>query len=312
MTKWTDVKDDPNFKKILDHGFVGLVEHSGSDEKICKAARVSYGAGTKTVRENRGLIRYLMSHQHMSPFEMPDITFHLKIPIFVMRQLVRHRTASLNEYSARYSELSDEFYLPDIENIKPQSKTNNQGRSGELSEDDAYMAHKLMGTAFEYSYATYQALLGKDGDIDAGWSDEFPEEGIARELARTVMPVSGYTEVFFKQDLRCLLHMIALRADSHAQHEIQVMANAMYELIKPLYPATCEAYEDYVRDGMKLSSMDKNLMEEVIKISNLKNISFADAYKDISSRYDTETVFIDQFRMSKRELTEFKKTFKLI
>jgi thymidylate synthase (FAD) len=307
MTIQTEVANDPNYITVLDHGFVGLVDHIGSDEKICRAARVSYGEGTKTVRENRGLIRYLMRHKHTSPFEMADVTLHLKLPIFVMRQLVRHRTSSLNEYSARYSVLTDEMYIPNLENIKPQSKVNNQGRAGELSEADAQTAQHIIKRATSNAFDAYKTLLGDaPDDVYGEFSDEFPEEGVARELARTVMPVAGYTELYWKQNLHNLFHMLKLREDPHAQWEIQEFARAIYKLIKPLFPAACEAYEDYMRDAISLSGMEKNLLRDIILDSNDLSVSFNAALEYAIERHGDEAGMLEHYRMSKRELAEFK------
>lgn len=304
MTTAIEIENDPKYVRILDYGFVGLVEHSGSDERICRSARVSYGEGTKSVRENRGLIRYLMRHQHTSPFEMGDVVLHLKIPIFVMRQLVRHRTSSLNEYSARYSVLSDEMYIPSLENIKPQSKANNQGRAGELSAFDATIAQQTIKDSTTASYAAYQELLGNA----EYWSDEFPEEGIARELARTVMPVAGYTELYWKQNLLNLFKTLKLREDNHAQWEIQECARAIYKIVQPLFPSACEAYEDYMRDAVSLSSMERDLLRDVIKTSNENQLSFNGAYDKLVQEADGENKLIEDYRLSKRELIEFKQT----
>lgn len=309
MTTWNDVKDNPNFIKVLDHGFVGLIDHMGNDQAIVQAARCSYGTGTKSVREDRGLIRYLVKHKHTSPLEMCEVKLMIKLPIFVMRQLVRHRTSSLNEYSARYSVLTDEMYIPQLENIKPQSKTNKQGRAGELSEHDATHAQALIAQSTKDSFKVYQQLLGEEPYV--GFSEEFPEEGIARELARTVMPVAGYTELYWKQNLHNLFHMLKLREDSHAQWEIQEFARAIYKLIKPIYPAACEAFEDYIRDAKTLSGMEVELLQALITRSNEFDLSFAEAFDHIQAQFETETELLDHFRMSKRELGEFKTTFKL-
>jgi thymidylate synthase (FAD) len=311
MTTQAEVVNDSNYITVLDHGFVGLVDHVGSDDKICRAARVSYGTGTKSVRENRGLIRYLMRHKHTSPFEMGDVTLHLKLPIFVMRQLVRHRTSSLNEYSARYSVLSDEMYIPNLDNIKPQSKQNNQGRAGEFEGEDAQIIQDIIRTSTENSYAVYQALISEgpstfeDGEgNDVGFSEDFP--GLARELARTVMPVAGYTELYWKQNLHNLFHMLKLREDPHAQWEIQEFARAIYKIVKPLFPAACEAYEDYMRDAISLSGMEKNLLQNVVLLSNNMNISFNSALEQIIGEEGGEAAMLEAYRLSKRELAEFK------
>lgn len=309
MTLQRDVIGDERYTGVLDHGFVGLVDTMGDDAAIVNAARVSYGNGTKSVREDRGLIRYLVRHKHTSPLEMCEVKLHLKLPIFVMRQLVRHRTSSLNEYSARYSVLTDEMYIPARENILPQSKTNKQGRAGALSEHDIDHAQALIKQSTEDSFKVYSQLLNQEDY--AGWSEEFPEEGVARELARTVMPVAGYTELYWKQNLHNLFHMLKLREDSHAQWEIQEYARAIYKLVKPIFPAACEAYEDYIRDSKTFSGMEVNLTQSVIQKSNSTNVSFGSALDSLINGFDSETAFLDFYRMSKRELGEFKKTLGL-
>lgn len=310
MTLQTDVIGDDRYVPVLDHGFVGLVDHMGDDAAIVSAARVSYGNGTKSVREDRGLIRYLVRHKHTSPLEMCEVKLHLKLPIFVMRQLVRHRTSSLNEYSGRYSVLTDEMYIPNIENIQPQSALNKQGRGGEMSDADRVAARQLLKTATESSYTIYKNLLG-GGALNEhfGFSEEY--EGMTRELARTVMPVAGYTELYWKQNLHNLFHMLRLREDSHAQWEIQEFARAIYKLIKPLYPAACEAYEDYIRDSQTLSGMEVELLQAVITRSKESDLPFDDAFNHIVAQFETEADFLEHFRMSKRELGEFKTNFKL-
>lgn len=319
MTLQTDVQGNDRYVPVLDHGFVGLVDHMGDDAAIVSAARVSYGNGTKSVREDRGLIRYLVRHKHTSPLEMCEVKLHLKLPIFVMRQLVRHRTSSLNEYSGRYSVLTDEMYVPEVANILPQSKTNKQGRAGELAPADALFAQGLIRASVDNSFNVYQTLLndpsthGSDAmaGMGDGFSADFPEEGVAREIARITMPVAGYTELYWKQNLHNLFHMLKLREDSHAQWEIQEFARAIYALIKPLYPAACEAYEDYIRDAKTLSGMEVELMQALVTRSNEFDLSFNEAFSHIQAQFDTEAQFLDHFRMSKRELVEFKTTFKL-
>jgi len=310
MTLQSDVTGDSKYVPVLDHGFVGMVDYMGSDADIVSAARVSYGNGTKSVREDRGLIRYLVRHKHTSPLEMCEVKLHLKLPIFVMRQLVRHRTSSLNEYSGRYSVLTDEMYIPAIENIQPQSTSNKQGRSGEMLPQDAEAARKLIVQETKRQHAIYQTLLGESNLAENfGFSEEFP--GMTRELARTVMPVAGYTELYWKQNLHNLFHMLKLREDSHAQWEIQEFARAIYKLVQPLFPAACEAYEDYIRDSKTLSGMEVELLQALITRSNEFDLSFSEAYDHIQAQFDTETQFLDHFRMSKRELAEFKTTFKI-
>lgn len=212
---------------VLDHGFVRLVDHYGSDSRIVQAARVSYGAGTKTVREDSKLIHYLMRNRHMSPFEMVDFIFHIKAPIFIARQWFRHRTASVNEISARYSVMADQFYVPEV--ARKQSATNKQS-SGEHV-DDPQRCEDLYQQAYSAAYSAYTALL---------------EEGVSREQARLVLPVGLYTEFYWKQNLRNLLHLLHLRLDSHAQDEAQQYAQAVLTLIEPIAPVTVEAWRQYV------------------------------------------------------------------
>lgn len=300
--------NDPKFIPCLDHGFTYLVDHMGDDAAITQAARVSYGEGTKSVREDRGLIRYLFRHHHTSPIEMCEVKLHVRLPIFVMRQLVRHRTASLNEYSARYSVMSDEFYVPDVEVIQPQSRDNKQGRAGAISEVSGRGVQWLMETIGDQSYEVYRVLLGeREGrdpeypkeliydpysDYEPLLDDDFP--GVAREEARMVLPVSYYTEVYWKQNLHNLLHLLKLRTDNHAQYEIRVYANAIYQLVKPLFPLACEAWEDYVRDAVTLSRMEVKLCNDLLH-----------------NRVQIEQVNPADYGMSKREMSEFITRFEL-
>ena len=199
-------------KKVHEHGFVRLVDIMGSDGDIADAARVSYGKGTRAVSDNRNLIRYLVRHKHTSPLEMASVKFHLKLPIFVMRQLVRHRTAKLNEYSGRYSVMSDDCYVPEPEYIQPQSMSNKQGRAGELSDGWKRKYKTIISDITTKAIIAYELLLGNK-TIEHG--------GLTRELARTVLPVSNYTECYWKIDLHNFFHFCKLRMDSHAQQEIQ-------------------------------------------------------------------------------------------
>lgn len=298
---------DPKFISVLDHGFVRLVDVMGDDAAITSAARISYGTGTKSVREDRGLIRYLFRHRHTSPIESCEVKYHIRLPIFVMRQLVRHRTAHLNEFSARYSIMSDDFYVPDPDFIQPQSQSNKQGRDGTITETSIAGAQWMMQAAGDHAYDLYRVLLGER----TGRDEEYPEEliydpytsndplldgefpGISREVARTVLPVSFYTEVYWKQDLHNLFHLLKLRSDSGAQKEIRVYADAMYRLIQPVFPLACEAWEDYVRDSVTLSRMEVDLMRDLL--------------------HGRATIDIDpsSYGMTKREMTEFIARFAL-
>lgn len=233
--------------KCLDKGFVRLVDSMGGDDAIVQSARVSYGQGTSKVSQDRGLIRYLMRHRHTTPFEMVEFKFHCKMPIFVARQWVRHRTANINEYSLRYSEARDEFYYPDPEHIQFQSTLNKQGRLGELPGELKQKVLDYFKENSERSFAMYS---------------ELNEAGVARELIRSLLPVNLYTEWYWKNDLHNLLHFIGLRSDSHAQYEIRVFSDAMAESVKKVAPFAWEAYQDYVVHGMRFSRIEQNLLEK--------------------------------------------------
>lgn len=289
MTDQKEVLNDDRYKSVLDKGFVGLVDHMGSDEAIEQAARVSYGAGTRSVNATRGLIRYLMKHRHTSPFEMAVVKFHVKLPIFVMRQLVRHRTASLNEYSARYSVMSDEFYIPNEENLQPQSQTNKQGRDGNISSKHKEQIIEEMVEHNNLSYDFYKKLLDEN--------EEYP--GLSRELSRMVLPVSNYTECYIQFNLHNFFHMAKLRMDSHAQWEIQEFARAMYELVKPHFPISCQAFEDYSENGVNFSAQEMSFIKDFFKYwkeqTEISDEDFLEEAKNLG--------------MSQREFDEFKKKF---
>ena len=233
---------------IHEHGFIALVdamprlvpEGLTADSAIVQSARVSYGQGTKMVSEDRGLVRYLMRHHHSTPFEMVEFKFHIAMPIFIARQWIRHRTANVNEYSARYSIMPDRFYRPSIDNVRKQSKSNRQGGEGPI---DAGTAEEFL-QLLENAEANYQKYI------------ELTEKGVAREIARAVLPVSVYTEWYWKCDLHNIFHFLSLRMDPHAQIEIQDYAKAMYELIKPIVPVACEAFEDYRLNSMHLTGLE--------------------------------------------------------
>lgn len=224
--------------KLLDHGFVRVVDYMGDDSAIVQAARVSYGKGTKKVNEDKGLINYLMRHWHTTPFEMCELKLHVKLPIFVARQWIRHRTANVNEYSARYSILDKEFYIPHAEHLAAQSTTNNQGREGNLDPQYAAKVLELLKRDATQCYETYQYLLNeKETDEE--------REGLARELARMNLPINYYTQWYWKIDLHNLMHFLRLRADSHAQYEIRVYADAIIDIMKRWVPFAYEAFCDY-------------------------------------------------------------------
>lgn len=308
MTKQSEIIGDVNYLPVLDHGFVGIVDTMGSDSAVVQAARVSYGAGTKAINNDRGLIRYLISHKHTSPLEMNEVKLHIKLPIFVMRQLVRHRTSSLNEMSGRYSVMTDEFYVPELAHIKPQSVDNKQGRAGDITEANATNVRDMIERHTKESYSVYETLLGvrdsnileaeADGDFvprDDGFDEDF--NGIARELARTVLPVNNYTELYWKQNLHNLFHLLKLRMDAHAQYEIRALADAIYELVKPRFPICCEAFEDYIQSARNLSRMDLSLLLQIIDSQKLEYML---------AQAGSEEALAAKFGMNKRELAAFR------
>jgi thymidylate synthase (FAD) len=235
---------------VLDHGFVRLVDYMGGDQRIVQAARVSYGAGTKTVRQDRGLIHYLMKNWHTSPFEQVQLTFHTKMPIFVARQWVRHRTARLNEISGRYSVMKDEFYVPQPEHIRPQSKDNKQGRSDErFSTEEEQEIVDLFQADQRQAYASYEKML---------------EKNLARELARNNLPLSLYTEWYWQIDLHNLFHFLRLRLDAHAQYEIRVYAEAMAKCAQAVAPLAYEAFEEHVLGSVSFSRAEAKALAELL------------------------------------------------
>jgi thymidylate synthase (FAD) len=228
---------------VLDHGFIRVIDYMGDDAAIVQAARVSYGAGTKHVQNDEGLIRYLMRHWHSTPFEMCEIKLHVKLPVFVARQWIRHRTANVNEYSARYSILDREFYIPAPEHLAAQSVVNNQGRGEVLSGAESARVLELLKRDANTAYDHYEAMLSTDG-----------QQGLARELARMNLPANIYTQWYWKVDLHNLFHFLRLRADPHAQYEIRVYAEAIAACVKDWLPLAFAAFEDYRMGGVTLSS----------------------------------------------------------
>ena len=231
--------------QVLDHGLVRVIDYMGDDAAICQAARVSYGKGTKAVSDDRGLIRYLMRHWHSTPFEMCEVKFHVKLPVFVARQWIRHRTANVNEYSARYSILDREFYIPAPEQLAAQSTVNNQGRGQVLEGAEAQRVLDILRDDAMRAYDHYEDMLTPDED--AG------KQGLARELARMNLPANVYTQWYWKIDLHNLFHFLRLRADHHAQYEIRVYAETMCDITRDWVPAAYEAFEDYRLGGQSLS-----------------------------------------------------------
>lgn len=340
----------PEYRKVLDHGFVGLVDFMGDDMSIVNAARVSYGKGTNKVNTDEGLIRYLMRHKHTTPFEMVDFKFHVKAPIFVFRQWHRHRTFSINEYSGRYSEMTDEMYHPPQKDLKPQSKSNRQGRSEDMLTDHEYTAvMSAIDHIFEESYQAYKHVLGPNEHggiasaptaiqnridwckeaavkaaaqsrreaLEGGKDDPFPTEesleelietyfdqngvaelksdfpGVAREIARIVLPVATYSQMYWKGNLHNLFNFLALRCDPHAQYEIRVYADAILDLIEPYVPWTVKAFKDYSLGGTTLSKVEIEVIRGLIL-----------TWDDGTLQDDLERDLKDR-GASKREIREF-------
>jgi len=228
---------------VLDHGLVRVIDYMGDDGAIVQAARVSYGAGTKHVQNDEGLIRYLMRHWHSTPFEMCEIKLHIKLPVFVARQWIRHRTANVNEYSARYSILDREFYIPEPSQLAAQSVVNNQGRGEVLQGEEAARVLDMLKRDAATAYDHYEDMLSQQG-----------QQGLARELARMNLPMNIYTQWYWKVDLHNLFHFLRLRADSHAQYEIRVYAEEMCRLVKDWVPLAYAAFEDYRMGGVTFSA----------------------------------------------------------
>jgi thymidylate synthase (FAD) len=259
--------------RCLDKGFIRLIEIMGDDSSIVQAARVSYGKGTKSIREDRSLIRYLMRNSHTSPFEMVELKFHIRLPIFVARQWIRHRTANVNEYSGRYSEMTSDFYLPEKNQLRTQSTINKQGRSNDLIDESLTdEVIKSMETSQKNSYNEYIKYIN---------------QGIAREIARINLPLSSYTEWYWKIDLHNLFRFLKLRLDVHAQYEIRVYAETIANILKQILPISFEAFEDYMLNSITFSSSELYLLKEVFNNVDLKSIS------------DDENI------LSKTELNEF-------
>ena len=247
---------------ILDHGFIRVVDYMGNDSSIVQAARVSYGKGTKKVNTDAGLIKYLMRHWHSTPFEMCEIKYHVKLPIFIARQWIRHRTANVNEYSARYSILDKEFYLPSPENLAAQSQSNRQGRGDVLEGEDAKKVLDMIKSDSERTYSNYEEMLNERYD---GSKIEENKSGLARELARMNLTLNTYTQWYWKTDLLNLMNFLRLRADTHAQYEIRAYADVMLDTLKKWVPTTYEAFMDYRVGGTEVSSKGKSVIQKLIK-----------------------------------------------
>ena len=272
---------------ILDHGFIRVVDYMGDDTSIVQAARVSYGKGTKKVSTDAGLIKYLMRHWHSTPFEMCEIKYHVKLPIFIARQWIRHRTANVNEYSARYSILDKEFYLPAPENLAAQSQINRQGRGEILEGEQAKKVLELLKSDAEQTYSNYEMMLNERYD---GSVIDDKEVGLARELARMNLTLNTYTQWYWKTDLLNLMNFLRLRADHHAQFEIRAYADAMLDTVKRWVPITYEAFLDYRVGGTEVSAKGKSVIQNLIK---------------------GEQVSAEQSGLSKREWNELMEVFDL-
>jgi thymidylate synthase (FAD) len=271
-------------KTIHQLGFVKLLDVMGDDEEVENSARISYGEGTRKVNQTRNLIRYLMRHKHTSPFEMCEVKFHLKLPIFIMRQLVRHRTANLNEYSGRYSVMSNEFYLPEGDYLAKQSTTNNQGRGEPL--DSQGLLQFEFNRIYDGASMAYQVLL---------------EHELSREVARALLPVANYTECIWKIDLHNFFHFVKLRSDSHAQREIRDYADAMYELVKPNFPLCCEAFEDYMMGAVTFSASEMEFIRDHV-VGDL-----IDEWECYTDEEFNDEVLTKKYKLSNREMNELKK-----
>jgi thymidylate synthase (FAD) len=236
---------------VLDHGFIRVVDYMGDDSAVVQAARVSYGRGTRKALEDEGLIRYLMRHHHSTPFEMCEIKFHVKLPIFVARQWIRHRTANVNEYSARYSILDKDYYIPAPGQLAAQSADNRQGRGEVLDQPTAERVLNLLRADAEQTYGHYEDMLGED-------------IGLARELARMNLTLNTYTQWYWKTDLHNLFHFLRLRADSHAQYEIRVYAEAMMETVKAWVPLSYGAFCDYRLGAVTFSAKMMTVLKKLL------------------------------------------------
>ena len=246
---------------VLDYGFVRVVDYMGDDGAIVQAARVSYGRGTRKVSEDEGLIRYLMRHRHTTPFEMCEIKYHVKLPIFIARQWIRHRMANVNEYSARYSILDREFYLPAPAHLAAQSASNRQGRGEVLDDDEAAMVLDLLREDAARCHDHYLAMLNENED---GTARDPARQGLARELARMNLTLNTYTQWYWKTDLHNLLHFLSLRADAHAQYEIRAYAEVMLKTVEAWVPMAARAFRDYRLGAVTLSAPMRAVLRRML------------------------------------------------
>lgn len=268
---------------ILDHGFIRVIDYMGSDDSIVQAARISYGKGTKRKQDDQGLINYLMRNRHTTPFEMCEIKFHIKMPIFVARQWIRHRTANINEYSGRYSIMTDDYYVPTVNNLSTQSLDNKQGRSEVILEPTkaSEIINKIKNFS-QMSLELYKELLNQD--VNGNIINE-AEPNISKELARMVLGVNFYTEMYWKIDLHNLFHFLSLRADKHAQYEIRVYAEAMEDIVKLWVPVAYNAYKIYKKENI---SIQKTVFDQIKSCSDKEAILNSLSQIDISKREMSE------------------------
>lgn len=273
---------------VLNHGFVALVDYMGDDAAVVQAARVSYGAGTKTVNEDRGTLRYMMRHNHTSPFEMVELKFHVKLPIFVARQLIRHRTANVNEYSLRYSLPAMQFYVPEPEHMGTQSKKNKQGRAAPVDERDAAIINAAWHDLQLKCAQLYEYMVGSEVDL-------------ARELARMHLPLSLYTEWYWKIDLHNCLHFLKLRCDKHAQWEIQQVARLKAALCKLVAPTAFEAWIDYSFQARTFSRMEMQVLQDLLELKEDALLTRGGSFYAGSIK--------ERHGLSDRELSEFLNEF---
>ena len=273
---------------VLDHGFIRVVDYMGNDSAVVQAARVSYGAGTRKVKEDQGLIRYLIRHRHTTPFEMCEIKFHVKLPIFVARQWIRHRTANINEYSARYSILDNEFYIPAPEHLARQSSTNRQGRGSVLEGSQALTVMRMLRDDATRAHAHYVEMMDISGDEE----DQADSPGLARELARMNLTLNFYTQWYWKVNLHNFMHFLSLRGDQHAQYEIRAYANVMLEILKKWVPDTFDAFSDYRLGATELSAKSIIVLRKMLageKVAQSDSGLSKREWRELMELFDTNT-----------------------
>ena len=273
---------------VLDHGFIRVVDYMGNDSAVVQAARVSYGAGTRKVREDQGLIRYLIRHRHTTPFEMCEIKFHVKLPIFVARQWIRHRTANVNEYSARYSILDNEFYIPAPEHLARQSSANRQGRGSVLEGSQALTVMRMLRDDATRAHAHYVKMMDNSGAEE----NQGDSPGLARELARMNLTLNFYTQWYWKVNLHNFMHFLSLRGDQHAQYEIRAYANVMLEILKKWVPDTFDAFSDYRLGAAELSAKSIIVLRKMLageKVVQSDSGLSKREWRELMELFDTNT-----------------------